>query len=123
MMKKKGVFDAMCPADLLVVPSLGGPSSRITRVVARLSRERMTAVWRGLYASFEGFVETPCGDTQVTLLTVSSSTKVTATTVSFPLLSYDRLRTQEILYQSTPAARHQQMSAHLATRLERCRVE
>ena len=37
MLKKKGVFDAMRPADVLVVPSLGGPSSRITRVVASVS--------------------------------------------------------------------------------------
>ena len=52
--------------------------------------ERITAVWRGLYASFEGFVETHCGDTQVTLPTVPSSTEVTATTVPFPLLPHDR---------------------------------
>ena len=48
-----------------------------------------------------------CSDTQVTPATVPSSTEVTATTVPFPLLPYDRLRKQEILYQSMPAARHQ----------------
>ena len=32
MPKKKGFFDAMRPAEVLVVPSLGGPSSSITRV-------------------------------------------------------------------------------------------
>ena len=64
----------------------------------------------------EGSVETHCGDTQVTLAMVPSSTEVTATTVPLPLLPYDRLRKQEILYQSTPAARHPQMSAHVTTR-------
>ena len=37
MRKKKGVFDAIRPADVLVVPSLGGPSSSITRVVVSVS--------------------------------------------------------------------------------------
>ena len=119
MLKKKGVFDEMRPADVLVDPSLGEPSSRITRVVANVSSGAYDTCLEGPFASFEGFVETHCSDTQVTLPTVPSSTEVTATTVPFPLLPYDRLRTQEILYQSTPAARHQQMSAQVRARLER----
>ena len=37
MLKKKGVFDVMRLADVLVVLSLGGLSSCITRVVASVS--------------------------------------------------------------------------------------
>ena len=88
MLKKKCVFDGMRPAEGCC--SLrGGPSSSITRVVVSVSSERLTAV--------------------------PSSTEVTATTVPFPLLPHDSLRKQEIL-QSTPAARHQQMSAHVTAR-------
>ena len=94
-------FDAMQPADVLVVP-LVDLAAALQDSWPAYPAEHMTAVWRGLYASFEGFVETHCGDTQVTLPTVPSSTEMTATTVSFPLLPYDRLR--EILYQSTPAS-------------------
>ena len=86
MLKKKGVFDAMRPADGCC-SLLGGPSSSVTRVVV--------SVFSGAYDSclerlvcLEGFVETRCGDTQVTLPTVPSSTEVTATAVPFPLLPY-----------------------------------
>ena len=113
MLKRKGVLDGMRPADGCC-SLLGGPSSSITRALASVSS--------GVYDSclerpvcLEGVVETHCGDTQVTLPTVPSSTGVTATTVPFPLLPYDSLRKQEIL-QSTPAARPQQMSAHVTAR-------
>ena len=37
MLKKKGVFDAMRPADVLVIPSLGGPSTSLTRFMVSVS--------------------------------------------------------------------------------------
>ena len=90
MLKKKGVFDAMRPADGCC-SLLGGPSTS--------SRP------------YAWFVETRCGDTQVTLPTVPSSTELTATAVPFPLLPYDSLSEKARDTPSTPAARHQQMAA------------
>ena len=109
MLKKKSVFDAMraCKGRFgCSFCSFVDLAAALQESSSAYPVERMTAVWRGLYASFEGSVETHCGDTQVTLPTVPSSTGVTDTTVPFPLLPYDRLTKQEILYQSL-AARHQ----------------
>ena len=92
MLKKKGVFDAMraCEGSFCCFfCSFVDLAAALQESSSAYPVERMTAVWRGLYASFKGFVETHCGDTDVTLPTVPSSTEVTDTTVPFPLLPYD----------------------------------
>ena len=111
MLKKKGVFDAMRSADVLVVPSLGGPSSRITRVVVSVSS-----------GAYDSCLERPVRHIRrlcwnklwwYTGHTAHGSFMI-ATTVSFPLLPYDRRESKRYSTSLCQlAARHQQMSAHV----------
>ena len=78
--------------------------------------ERMTAVWRGQYATFEGFVETNCGDTQVTLPTVPSWQPQLFLSHCCHTIGWESKRYSTSLCQL--AARHQQMSAHVTARRE-----
>ena len=65
MLKKKGVFDGMRPAEGCC-SLLGGPSSSITRVVASVSSGAFDSCLERPVC-LEGFVETHCGDTQKAL--------------------------------------------------------